>query len=186
MNILYPPKGSYPIPKKNVLVISCIDLRLTDNLLDFLNAENLQNRYDHFALAGASLVCTKKHEHLFEDNHYGKHEHWNKCLDDHLEIAVALHHVKDVYIVEHQDCGAYKTFLKEETDMSSLDDEKMWHRKFAEELAERIHGKVRSEKTVDENDQVIKKDYQLNVHCFFIDLRGNVEVLSPALIHQPS
>jgi hypothetical protein len=33
---------------------------------------------------------------------------------------------------------------------------------------------------------VIKKDYQLNVHCFFIDLRGNVEVLSPALIHQPS
>lgn len=48
-------KAGYPRPKNNILVISCIDLRLTDNLMKFLSAENLENRYDLVTLAGASL-----------------------------------------------------------------------------------------------------------------------------------
>lgn len=61
----YPRYGAYPIPEKNILVLSCIDLRLTDDTVKFLHHDNLANRYDHFILAGASLCAcvekTKKH-----------------------------------------------------------------------------------------------------------------------------
>lgn len=46
-------------------MISCMDLRLTDNILSFLNFDNLHNRYDHVILAGASLLCSTKHKDLF-------------------------------------------------------------------------------------------------------------------------
>ena len=179
----YPNRKTYPLPKKNVLVLSCIDLRLKDDLVNFLNTHNLQNRYDHFILAGASLLCTEKHP-VFKLGLDQKYKHWNECFEHHLEIAIQLHNIKDVYIVEHQDCGAYNHFL-EKPDK----DEKNDHKKFAEELAKRIHKVPREEKTVIKNDKgedVIKKEkYQLNVHCFFIDLQGEVEQLSPPLIYKP-
>ena len=43
-------------PEENLLFLSCIDLRLTDNLLNFLHFDHLANRYDDYTLAGASLM----------------------------------------------------------------------------------------------------------------------------------
>jgi hypothetical protein len=166
----YPPETSYDIPKHNVLVLSCMDLRLMDNVLNFLHFDNLQNRYDHVVLAGTSLLCTQKNKHLLRDNPEAKdpidsprtnYANWRQVFYDHLHIAEALHHIEDVYIMEHQDCGAYKSFLEKKLDMSTLTLEKHWHKTFSEELADDI--------------QKIKPN--LNVHCFFIDLRGNVELL---------
>ncbi len=51
----YPDVTEYRLPKKNIIVISCIDLRLTDNVLDFLHFDNLTNRFDHVAFAGTSV-----------------------------------------------------------------------------------------------------------------------------------
>jgi carbonic anhydrase len=85
-------------PRKNVLLLSCMDLRLLDNLVAFMNFENLENRYDQFILAGAAAgamaVAT-----------------WRRAFFDHFVLAVALHQIKYVYIVEHRDCGAYEQFL---------------------------------------------------------------------------
>jgi carbonic anhydrase len=159
MNRIYPPKETYNLPKKNVLVLSCMDLRLTDNLVDFLNYDNLHNRYDHFILAGTSLLTSEQKEY-FKDGILSKYQHWNKALRDHIHLAADLHKVQDVYVIEHQDCGAYHSFLKDSIDLSSVEKEIEWHSKFSKELAEKIC-----------------RDFQLNVHCFFIDLRGNVEWL---------
>ena len=60
MHTKYPDVRAYALPEKNVLVISCIDLRLTDNLLEFLHHDNLINRYDHVAIAGTSLTAFAK------------------------------------------------------------------------------------------------------------------------------
>ncbi|WP_138475554.1 hypothetical protein [Dyadobacter bucti] len=170
----YPEVGTYKLPKKNVLVISCIDLRLTDNLLNFLHFDNLTNRYDHFALAGTSLCTTietnRKHfiPKMLSDN--GNFEHWRKTLFDHLELARTLHDIRDVYIVEHADCGAYKAFL---TEKKLKEDEKKCHKEFAVSLAKEIHEKEYTAFKEGEEDAY----YNINVHCFFIDLRGNVSYL---------
>lgn len=157
----YPATTEYKLPKKNILVLSCMDLRLTDNLVDFLNFDNLHNRYDHFILAGTSLLTTKKFQSLYKKGTLAKYGHWEQTLHNHIELAVQLHHIKDVYIVEHEDCGAYANLLDEKkVDLSTPAKEHACHKKFAVELAGIVH-----------------KQYKLHVHCFFIDLRGNVSLM---------
>ncbi len=159
----------YDLPKKNILVLGCIDLRLTDNLLDFLNSDNLQNRYDQFVLAGASLFCSKKQKKylkLYENYH----ESWNKSMEDHVDLAVKLHQIQDVYIVEHRDCGAYSKLLKADFPHQ---DEFEQHKIFATELANTINSLER--KKYDEEGH--EKRYHLQVSCFLIGLRGDVELL---------
>ncbi len=149
--------------QKNILVIICIDLRLTDNLMGFLNFDNLQNRYDHFALAGTSLLCCPDEKEHFavdeesKENYFDKYKHWKATLIDHIKIAQALHEIKDVYIVEHQNCGAYSEFLKKDFQVGNEED---LHRHFASHLADEIYSL-----------------FHLNTHCFFIDLRGNVKLI---------
>ncbi len=122
MSVLqYPSSKDYHLPRKNILVIGCIDLRLTDNLVHFLHFDNLHNRYDHFTLAGASLLCTKKHDQLKPDlfkegqdrkaGSYPALRYAREVLLDHVQIAIDLHKIEDVYIVEHENCGAYQEFL---------------------------------------------------------------------------
>jgi len=157
----YPAVTEYNLPKKNILVLSCMDLRLTDNLVAFLNFENLQNRYDHFILAGTSLLTTKKYQSLYEKGVLAQYGHWDKTLHDHLGLAIQLHHIHDVYIIEHADCGAYANLLDgKKVDLSTPAKELACHKKFSTELAQTIH-----------------KQYKLHVHCFYIDLRGNVQLL---------
>jgi carbonic anhydrase len=164
----YPSEKKYELPKHNVLVLGCMDLRLTDNLLDFLNFDNLQNRYDHVILAGTSLLCTQKNKNLLKKDPATSYANWRQVFYDHLSVAKTLHGIEDVYIVEHQDCGAYKNFLDpKKVDMSTLALEKKWHKTFSVELA----------------DDIQKAYPKLNVHCFFIDMRGNVELLHTKSVH---
>ncbi|CAO3607751.1 unnamed protein product [Cunninghamella echinulata] len=79
-----------------------MDLRVLDDIVIFMKEDNLTNRYDHFILAGASLGT-------HNDNPYGPK--WKETLFQNFEIAKNIHHIEDVYIVEHRDCGAYKKFL---------------------------------------------------------------------------
>jgi uncharacterized protein (AIM24 family) len=66
--------------------------------------------------------------------------------------------------MEHEDCGAYQNFLTEQALSAG---EHSCHVKFATSLAKQIH-----KFEVDEGNTVT-----LNVHCFLLDLRGNVEHL---------
>jgi carbonic anhydrase len=111
-------------PEENLLFLSCIDLRLTDNLLNFLHFDHLANRYDDYTLAGASLMTrfrdrsfTSCFKQKFYDRRTTGHQslpHWERCLGCHLQISKHLHHIQDVYIVEHQSCGACKEYLNED------------------------------------------------------------------------
>ena len=165
----YPSSKDYKLPRKNILVIGCIDLRLTDNLVHFLHFDNLHNRYDHFTLAGASLLCTEQRD-LFTTVKYESLKYAKNVLLDHVQIAKDLHDIKDVYIVEHEDCGAYTHFLDAgKVDLSTPENERKWHYAFARELAD-----------------ALCRAQELNVHCFFIDLRGNVELLYTRVSGSPA
>lgn len=187
---IYPKYDSKRIPKKNVLVVSCIDLRLTDDTVNFLHHDNLTNRFDHFVLAGASL-CTcvadkkvnSKARSRFDQEKLDKNDgfsHWRKSLKDHIKIAVALHHIEDVYIIEHTNCGAYNVFLNKK--YSNPNVEIAQHKYFAKILAAEIHSEPHEKLHLNNEGnpvQLSKGKYQmdsfhLNVNCFLINLRGDV------------
>jgi len=85
------------------LMLSCMDYRLVDDLVTFMNGKGLKDDYDHVVLAGASLgVVSDK----FAD--------WHKTFWEHLDVAIKLHHVEEVVVIDHRDCGAYKLALGED------------------------------------------------------------------------
>ncbi|MDT4898991.1 MAG: hypothetical protein QOH25_4068 [Acidobacteriota bacterium] len=74
------------------LLLTCMDFRF------FLKiAELMQGiKYDHVILAGAALGAVVR----------GK-EHWHKTFLEHVKLAIDLHKIKWVLVMEHRDCGAY-------------------------------------------------------------------------------
>jgi hypothetical protein len=80
-------------------------LRLLDNTVTFMNRLNLQNRYDHLILAGAAMGARQL------ETDVGKAKlPWKGVFFDHLTAAIDVLHreIKDIFLLEHFDCGAYK------------------------------------------------------------------------------
>ena len=153
----------YPPPRKNVLLLSCMDLRLIDDLVPFMNGDNLTNRYDQLVFAGAALGVIQQ-----------DHESWYDVFFQHLDIAVKLHEIQDVYIMEHRHCGAYAKFLGKEGEFgdtpSELRREECEHRKFAFALRDEIFNHCRSKVAQGEDSDL----WDVRVRCFLMDLRGSV------------
>jgi hypothetical protein len=185
-------------PRKNVLLLSCMDLRLLDNLVKFMNFENLENRYDQFILAGAAAGAMQMPS-------------WHKAFFDHLVLAVGLHEIKYVYIVEHRDCGAYTEFfetpyVKYDADAGhniyDLETEHKDHSRQAFLLKADIDNYCRERRVdpypSDETDpvtrrfrEIVKRSYgkkpdleslkhlwDIEVRCFMMNLRGGVDWLN--------
>jgi carbonic anhydrase len=82
-----------------VLVLSCIDPRYTELLADFLiHNKQAHNDYDLFNLAGSELGVLEKNN-------------WKKVYYEHIDIALKLHKIKELWIFSHMDCGMYKVSL---------------------------------------------------------------------------
>lgn len=82
--------------------ITCMDFRLVDDSVKFLDSLGLEMNYDHFVLAGSSLGFTQQ-----------KYEYWGKTLLDHMSIGLSLHHFREIVFLDHRDCGAFKKFYPE-------------------------------------------------------------------------
>jgi hypothetical protein len=150
---------SYAPARGPALLVTCMDLRLLDEVTQFMDHDGLNNRYDHVILAGAALGAL--------GGRRKDHKHWRRTFFDHLRLAYELHHIKDVYILEHRDCGAYREFLGHDGDFHNgcAKKELRCHRKYARLLAKKI-------KRWGE-----KHDAPLDVHLFLMDLRGRVKKL---------
>jgi hypothetical protein len=110
--------------------MTCIDYRLIDNYVITLDKLNLTKDYDQFILAGASLAFTddepgKEHEdnnnalrhkckdgcdHLMNDLDFASYQ---KVYLEHLKLAIDIHHIDKIIVVDHEDCGAYKLYYGE-------------------------------------------------------------------------
>ncbi|HQN50758.1 MAG TPA: hypothetical protein PK913_06840 [Phenylobacterium sp.] len=84
------------------LLLTCMDYRLVDDVTRYMDARGLTNKYDHVILAGASLGALND-----------KFPTWNEVFWTHIDLAVQLHEVHRVIIIDHKDCGAYKLVLGE-------------------------------------------------------------------------
>ena len=65
------------------IVITCMDFRLIDDAVRYLDKEGYNNNYDEFILAGSSLGYNQK-----------THNAWTETLDKHIELAQQLHNIK--------------------------------------------------------------------------------------------
>ena len=135
--VLYSARNMFFIKTQNqlvahnakALVLSCIDFRLIDDMVYFLNSIGLNNNYDDFILAGASLGYNQT-----------KFAHWAKTLDDHIDISLKLHKIKEIIVIDHIECGAYKTFY-DKPDGFSRNDEIELHKKNMQEFSDKMKTK---------------------------------------------
>uniref|UniRef100_A0A6C0CBR2 Carbonic anhydrase n=1 Tax=viral metagenome TaxID=1070528 RepID=A0A6C0CBR2_9ZZZZ len=138
------------VPRRaTILVLSCIDYRLIDNTMKFLESACHTNNFDFTTLAGASLG--------FNQNKYGC---WNQTFIQHVELAIQLHKINKIIVIDHMDCGAYKLFYPGIEDNSH--EERSLH-------IENI------KKFVDELKKIFP---QLGYDGYIINLGGDVERIS--------
>jgi hypothetical protein len=88
------------------LVITCIDFRLIDDAVYYLNSKGYLNNYDEFILAGASLGYNTSLNGV-----NSQYSGWDKILENHIDISYTLHKIKEIIVIDHMDCGAYKAQL---------------------------------------------------------------------------
>jgi carbonic anhydrase len=81
-----------PNHEADVLLLTCMDFRFFLTIAEIMKGI----KYDHVVLAGAALGAVQEEK-----------EYWGKTFFDHLGLAVKLHKVKNVFVMEHRDCGAY-------------------------------------------------------------------------------
>jgi hypothetical protein len=108
------------------LMLSCMDYRLVDDLVNFMEAHGFDDDYDHVVLAGAALGVV--HE-AFAD--------WHETFWQHLQVAKDLHGIEEVIVIDHRDCGAYRLALTE-TAVDTLEKETTAHREYMEEFARQL------------------------------------------------
>lgn len=79
------------------MVLTCIDYRFIDTVVGFLENDPQYNKsFDLTTLAGTSLGFNQK-----------KFECWKKTFLELTDLAIQLHHIKQVVVIDHMDCGAY-------------------------------------------------------------------------------
>lgn len=164
--------SKYPPARKQVLLLSCMDLRLLDEIVQFMDHDGLTNRYYHVIFAGAALGALGDHS---------KTDGWFKTFESHLDIAYQLHHFDDVYVLEHRDCAAYKLLLNRNGEFGDSKedqkDESDCHREYVRKLREKI-GEWAIDKWAGWPAEQLKHDKpKLRVTGFLMGLRGNVEKL---------
>jgi carbonic anhydrase len=81
----------------NALVLSCMDYRFVDDSVYFFNRIGYRDDYNQFSLAGASLGYNQT-----------QFPEWRETCNKHIELAMQLHDINEVIVMDHMDCGAYR------------------------------------------------------------------------------
>ena len=137
----------------DALLLSCMDYRLIDDTAQYMqNERHLLNRYDYVILAGASLGVNQR-----------RYRNWGRTFWQHLDTAIALHHIHEVIIVDHRNCGAYKIFLgldfPPDPNEEQRKEETRVHKRQLDRLATAIH----------------RRRPELDVRTALMNLDGTVE-----------
>jgi hypothetical protein len=81
----------------STIVLSCIDYRFIHAVVELIKDDEGVHFYDTFSLAGGSLGYNQT-----------TYPSWPPTWLDTLTLAKQLHGIKQIIVVEHEDCGMYK------------------------------------------------------------------------------
>jgi carbonic anhydrase len=158
-------------PRHNVLLLSCMDLRLIDNIVHFMDVLNMTNRYDQFILAGAALGVNQD-----------KFPEWSAAFWSHLRLAIELHDIRDVFIMEHRHCGAYAKLAGLDFSDEQADSERDAHAANARKLTEAIRRRIAEHPKY---DALRRRPVDIAVTSYLMDLGGGVDRLDgPVVVHR--
>ena len=101
--LLLPGARAYAAGQTEAVLLSCMDYRLVEATGHYMASRGLKEKYDHLILAGAALGALTD-----------KFPSWNQTFWDHLGVAIDLHKIHKVIVLDHRDCGAYKVILGED------------------------------------------------------------------------
>lgn len=93
-----------------VFVISCIDPRFTYAVEEYLLSQlGPSTTYDLFVLAGSAMGgrLTGNGTPIPSCSLVSVSNNWREVLFDHLQVAITLHNVSKIYIIDHAGCAAY-------------------------------------------------------------------------------
>ena len=133
----------------DALLLNCIDYRLTEATTRYMTGRHMAGKYDQLVLAGASLGAKND-----------KFPAWGATFWEHVQVAKELHHIKQVIVIDHRDCGAYKVILGK--DLSDPKEE------FAAHAAQ-----MRALKS-----DIAKRHPDLGVQLLLMGLDGRVETVA--------
>lgn len=145
-----PVSNALAAGQTEALLLSCMDFRLMDDVERYMSGRGLTDKYDHIVLAGASLGAITD-----------KFPAWNKTFWEHLDIAIKLHNIHKVIVMDHRDCGAYKVVLGED---------------FAKNPAKETAAHATQLKTL--GGMIRKQHPKLEVELLLMALDGKVEVIA--------
>jgi hypothetical protein len=180
---LHCPRDEHPYkaPKKWALVLSCVDARLLDDLVSYLDEDNLTNRYYHVTLPGTALGLTDRvSEDTSDKKLLRQFRRWRTTFIDQVQAAIILTNgqISDIYIVQHEDCGAFRVYVNKDSDCLCGDEELHLHRDYAHALLKDFQQNFHE--IWNPVDKVTGKGIQPGapfVHTFFMDLRGHMRHL---------
>ncbi len=145
-----PPFAALAAGHVDVLLLSCMDYRLMDELAAYMDGRGLKDGYDHVVLAGASLGALTD-----------KRPDWGRTFFQHVDVAIQLHHTRKVIVIDHKDCGAYREFLGAAAVSTP-----------ARELEEHTHYLKRLRAVI------LKRHPTLEVELGLMDLDGKVQTIT--------
>ncbi|MFY0615178.1 MAG: hypothetical protein JXQ99_26850 [Hyphomicrobiaceae bacterium] len=132
------------------LVLNCMDYRLVDDVVRYMDARGMKNKYDQVTLAGASIGV------LADDN-----AAWAKTFWEHVALARSLHNIKKIIVIDHRDCSACKAFVGPDC-AADPETERAVHAGMLNRLADEVH----------------RRQPGLEVELLLMDLDGSVEEIA--------
>jgi carbonic anhydrase len=147
---LFPAVDLRAAGQTEALLLSCMDFRLVDDTARYMKTRGLTGKYDHIILAGAALGALTE-----------KFPAWNQTFLDHVSVAIDLHKIQKVMVLDHRDCGAYKVILGQD---------------FAKDPAKETA--IHAEQLKQLRKMIQAKYPTLAVELLLMALNGKVEVIS--------
>ncbi len=152
---------SVPIPARDAappqtavqaeaLLLHCIDYRLADAVARYMRERGLEGRYDVVALAGAALAAQTP-----------DHPEWAATFWGMLDVAIRLHGIHRVLLLDHRDCGAYRLVMGVDL-AQDPDAETVAHQRWLQRL----------------RSQIAARHPRLMVETLLMDLDGTVVALN--------
>jgi carbonic anhydrase len=133
-----------------LLMLTCMDSRYPHRIIQIMDSKGLRGKYDQLILAGASLGVVHKRE-------------WTTTFLDQLAFAIKEHGVREVLILDHRDCGAYKKLLIPGVGPEDPEKEKTAHIKISKKAISLITKKFKKIK---------------EVHCLLLPIETVEELIS--------
>jgi len=118
-----PERGPRPAPVAQVMVLSCIDYRLVDDVSRYLSQRGLDDRYSEMRVPGAGLAAVD-----------GRRPAWVTTVWETVAMSRQAHGIRRLYVVNHRDCSAVAARFGR-LSVASPEDELRLHRRILQNVA---------------------------------------------------